>query len=105
MSDELRDGVTRRELFQIGNVLAMPVLLGGVRAHADGNREEGPLRAGPDIFQSIGVEPVPLISRVSHLHRRNYFGHLESVVSQRPDTKCGSVKRVLGAIPNVHNCC
>jgi uncharacterized pyridoxal phosphate-dependent enzyme len=69
MSDELRDGVTRRELFQIGNVLAMPVLLGGVRAHAEGNadagpvlsepgRVEGPLRAGPDIFQSIGVEPV-----------------------------------------------
>jgi len=52
MSDE-RDGLTRRELLQIGNVLAMPVLLGGVRAHA-----EGPLKAGPDIYQSIGVEPV-----------------------------------------------
>ena len=41
MSDEL-DGITRRELFQIGNVLAMPVLLGGVRAHAEGNADPGP---------------------------------------------------------------
>ena len=51
---DLQRGVTRRELFQIGNVLAMPVLLGGVSARA----EEGPLRAGPDIYQSIGVEPI-----------------------------------------------
>jgi len=57
MSDEL-DGITRRELFQIGNVLAMPVLLGGVKAHAEGNGDAGPLRAGPDIYQSIGVDPV-----------------------------------------------
>jgi seryl-tRNA(Sec) selenium transferase len=43
---------TRRELFQIGNVLALPALL-GMEAKA-----AGPLKAGPDIYQSIGVEPV-----------------------------------------------
>ena len=54
MSDDLHDGLTRRELFQIGNVLAMPVLLGAVHAHA----EEGPLKPGPEIYQSIGVDPI-----------------------------------------------
>ena len=58
MADKLHDGVTRRELFQIGNVLAMPVLLGGVKAHAEGTVAAGPLRPGPEIYQSIGVEPV-----------------------------------------------
>src|SRR6266571_4342321 len=53
MTEKLHDGVTRRELFRIGNVLAMPVLLGGVRAHA-----AGPLKPGPEIYQSIGVEPI-----------------------------------------------
>jgi D-glucosaminate-6-phosphate ammonia-lyase len=52
--DDLQKGLTRRELFQLGNVLAMPVLLGGVKANA----EEGPLRPGPEIYQSIGVDPV-----------------------------------------------
>jgi len=47
-------GLTRRELFGIGNVLAMPVLLGGATAHA----EAGPLKPGPEIYQSIGVEPI-----------------------------------------------
>jgi uncharacterized pyridoxal phosphate-dependent enzyme len=46
-------GATRRELFQIGNVLALPALLGGVAKAA-----QGPLKAGPQIYQSIGVEPV-----------------------------------------------
>jgi uncharacterized pyridoxal phosphate-dependent enzyme len=63
MSDDLDDlddlyrGLTRRELFQIGNVLAMPVLLGGVNVHAGGN-VEGPLEPGPEIYQSIGVDPI-----------------------------------------------
>jgi len=60
MSDDLDDlygGLTRRELLQIGNVLAMPVLLGGMKAHAGGN-VEGPLRPGPQIYQSIGVDPI-----------------------------------------------
>lgn len=48
-------GVTRRELFQIGNVLALPVLLGGVRV---AGMTPGPLTPGPRIYQSIGVEPV-----------------------------------------------
>ena len=56
--DRAKAGITRRELFQIGNVLAMPVLLGGVKAHAEGNADMGPLKAGPDIYQSIGVDPV-----------------------------------------------
>jgi D-glucosaminate-6-phosphate ammonia-lyase len=55
--DNLHGGVTRRELFQIGNVLAMPVLLGGMKAHAGGN-VEGPLRPGPEIYQSLGVDPI-----------------------------------------------
>ena len=58
MSDEPHDGITRRELFQIGNVLAMPVLLRGVNARAEGNADAGPLKAGPEIYQSIGVDPV-----------------------------------------------
>jgi D-glucosaminate-6-phosphate ammonia-lyase len=51
-------GVTRRELFQIGNVLALPVLLGGVRAGAEVEAAMGPLTPGPQIYQSIGVEPI-----------------------------------------------
>ena len=57
--DELAEttpaGVTRRELFHIGNVLALPVLVGGVRGDAEA---AGPLRPGPEIYQSIGVEPI-----------------------------------------------
>src|SRR5207248_11246587 len=49
--------VTRRELFQIGNVLALPVLVGGVRAEAEA-ATMGPLTPGPQIYQSIGVEPI-----------------------------------------------
>lgn len=52
--DEECGGATRRELFHLGNVLALPVLLGGSQAMA----APGPLRAGPDIYQSIGVEPI-----------------------------------------------
>jgi seryl-tRNA(Sec) selenium transferase len=48
-------GVTRRELLQVGNVLALPVLLGGARTTAEA---AGPLTAGPQIYQSIGVEPI-----------------------------------------------
>jgi L-seryl-tRNA(Ser) seleniumtransferase len=51
--DRAKAGLTRRELLQVGNVLAMPVLLGGVRAYA-----EGPLEPGPEIYQSIGVDPI-----------------------------------------------
>jgi uncharacterized pyridoxal phosphate-dependent enzyme len=59
--DRAMAGVTRRELFLVGNVLAMPVLLGGVRARAEGTvvrAETGPLTPGPQIYQSIGVEPI-----------------------------------------------
>ena len=49
-------GMTRRELFQIGNVLALPVLLGSARAEAAA--AAGPLKPGPEIYQSIGVEPI-----------------------------------------------
>ena len=49
-------GVTRRELFQIGNVLALPVLLGGLKTTAEAAM--GPLKPGPEIYQSIGVEPI-----------------------------------------------
>ncbi len=52
------DGVTRRDLFRIGNVLAMPVLLGGASTRAAAAAAAGPLAPGPRIYQSIGVEPV-----------------------------------------------
>ena len=69
MTDKLHETLTRRELFAIGNVLAMPVLLGGVNLHAEepatpklgnevGGAEMGPLTPGPEIYQSIGVEPI-----------------------------------------------
>jgi seryl-tRNA(Sec) selenium transferase len=47
-------GSTRRDLFHIGNVLALPFLLGAEQAAA----ETGPLQPGPEVYQSIGVEPV-----------------------------------------------
>jgi D-glucosaminate-6-phosphate ammonia-lyase len=46
-------GLTRREVLQ-GSLLAVPALLGAAEAGA----AEGPLVAGPNIYQSIGVEPV-----------------------------------------------
>ena len=49
------DGATRRELFQIGNALIWPVLLGTSAAKG---ATTGPLTPGPEIYQSIGVEPV-----------------------------------------------
>ena len=51
-------GATRRELFQIGNVLALPVLMSAFEA--DAAPAPGPLKTGPgmEIYQSIGVEPV-----------------------------------------------
>src|ERR1700751_2349966 len=50
-------GATRRELFQIGNMLALPVLMSAFEAEAA--PAPGPLKAGPgmEIYQSIGVEP------------------------------------------------
>src|SRR6476661_1727583 len=54
MSDQ--EGKTRRELFHIGNMLALPVLVSAFEAEAA--PVPGPLKAGPDIYQSIGVEPV-----------------------------------------------
>ncbi len=53
-NDETSGGATRREMFHLGNVLALPALLGGSQAMA----ARGPLRPGPEIYQSIGVEPV-----------------------------------------------
>jgi len=47
-------GATRRELFQIGNALLLPALVGS----SDATAATGPLKAGPEIYQSIGVEPV-----------------------------------------------
>jgi len=54
-AEQTSTGATRREMFQIGNVLALPVLLGGLQAKA---ASHGPLKPGPEIYQSIGVEPV-----------------------------------------------
>ena len=48
-------GVSRRELLQASQVLALPILLGSARARVDA---AGPLTPGPQIYQSIGVEPI-----------------------------------------------
>lgn len=60
LTDPEETGVTRRELFRIGNVLAMPVLFGSAAARtaAAAAPSPGPLTPGPQIYQSIGVEPV-----------------------------------------------
>ena len=55
--DTPQDGVTRRDLFRIGNVLAMPVLMGAASARAAAAAARS-AQAGPEIYQSIGVEPV-----------------------------------------------
>src|SRR5215831_17617702 len=51
-------GATRRELFQFGNALALPVLMSAFDAEAA--PAPGPLKTGPgmEVYQSIGVEPV-----------------------------------------------
>src|SRR4051794_10282894 len=55
-TEKKSSGATRRDLFQIGNMLALPVLMSAWEAEAA--PMPGPLKAGPDIYQSIGVEPV-----------------------------------------------
>ena len=53
------NGLTRRELFLMGNAIALPTLLGGrLDAPAEAAAAAGPLVAGSQIYQSIGVEPV-----------------------------------------------
>jgi D-glucosaminate-6-phosphate ammonia-lyase len=47
-------GLTRREVLQRGSLLALPALFGAAEAGA----AEGPLVPGPNIYQSIGVEPI-----------------------------------------------
>jgi len=56
-AEDMFSGVTRRELFLMGNALALPVLFGGMDAEA-ASAPAGPLTPGPQIYQSIGVEPV-----------------------------------------------
>ena len=46
-------GASRRELLQVGNALLLPALMGGSQVFA-----AGPLKAGPEVYQSIGVDPV-----------------------------------------------
>jgi seryl-tRNA(Sec) selenium transferase len=53
----MTDTLTRRELFQMGNALALPLLFRGVHESVP-PPAAGPLKIGPDIYQSIGVEPV-----------------------------------------------
>src|SRR3954466_14835450 len=52
------NGLTRRELFLMGNAIALPTLLGRLDAPAEAAAAPGPLVAGPQIYQSIGVEPI-----------------------------------------------
>src|SRR6478609_6784776 len=52
----MSNGFNRRELFLMGNAVALPGLLGRLAAPAEA--AAGPLAAGSQIYQSIGVEPV-----------------------------------------------
>ena len=54
----MSDTLTRRELFQMGNALALPVLFTGLDAEAAPAPPAGPLKPGPEIYQSIGVDPI-----------------------------------------------
>jgi D-glucosaminate-6-phosphate ammonia-lyase len=56
MSEKATGGTTRRDLFHIGNMFALPVILSAFEAKAA--PVPGPLKAGPDIYESIGVDPV-----------------------------------------------
>lgn len=59
ITEKTSGGATRRDLFRIGNMLALPALLGAFDAEeAAAAPAPGPLKAGPDIYQSIGVDPV-----------------------------------------------
>jgi hypothetical protein len=56
ITEKLSGGATRRELFHIGNMLALPALVSAWEA--DAAPAPGPLKTGAQIYQSIGVEPV-----------------------------------------------
>jgi hypothetical protein len=47
---EVANGLTRRELFLMGNALAMPTLLGRLDASLEAAAAVGPLVAGPQIY-------------------------------------------------------
>src|SRR3954469_11428938 len=51
---QIPEGATRRELIRVANALAWPAMLSGAAPMPT----VGPLKPGPDIYQSIGVEPV-----------------------------------------------
>ncbi len=57
LPDLPQEGVTRRDLFRLAPALAMPTMLGAAATHATA-AAAGPLKPGPEIYQSIGVEPV-----------------------------------------------
>ena len=48
---------SRRELLKLGNSLILPAVMGGT---SQVMASTGPLKTGPGIYQSIGVEPVAL---------------------------------------------
>ena len=52
------NGFTRRELFVMGNAIAVSTLFGRLEAPLEAAAATGPLTPGPQIYQSIGVEPV-----------------------------------------------
>ncbi len=56
----MSEALTRRELFQMSNALALPALVFAHRGPDSGAppAPAGPLTPGPQIYQSIGVEPV-----------------------------------------------
>src|SRR5438874_7637434 len=55
---KMSNGLTRRELFLMGNALAVPTLLGRLDASHEAASSAVPLVAGPQNDQSLGVEQV-----------------------------------------------
>ena len=71
MSDDFDNrygGVTRRELFQIGNVLALPVLMGGMKAARGGSVGAAQARAANLSIDRRGAGHQ--LPRHFHHHRR-----------------------------------
>lgn len=58
MNDISEGRVSRRDLLRMTPALAVPALVGSTGSTAAAAGAAGPLKSGPDIYQSIGVEPI-----------------------------------------------
>jgi hypothetical protein len=62
-AEKLSGGTTRRELFHIGNMLALPALVSAWEA--DAAPATGPLKTGTQIYQSIGSSVYRIETKVN----------------------------------------